>query len=155
MARALLALGVQHVSALGVQHGDRVAVVMEKGWQQIAAVHGILRLGAVYLPVDPVLPPQRRQLLLTVGEVRVQVTQPGLTQLEPSLPVLIIDDGMLDTPAAPLPEVAGDVTDLAYIIFTSGSTGTPKGVMIDHRAAMNKGGPPGRHQRTLWPQCAG
>lgn len=129
VARALL--------ALGVQHGDRVAVVMEKGWQQIAAVHGILRLGAVYLPVDPVLPPQRRQLLLTVGEVRVQVTQPGLTQLEPSLPVLIIDDGMLDTPAAPLPEVAGDVTDLAYIIFTSGSTGTPKGVMIDHRAAMN------------------
>lgn len=87
--------------------------------------------------MDPVLPPQRRQLLLTVGEVRVQVTQPGLTQLEPSLPVLIIDDGMLDTPAAPLPEVAGDVTDLAYIIFTSGSTGTPKGVMIDHRAAMN------------------
>ncbi|HDS8924733.1 TPA: AMP-binding protein, partial [Escherichia coli] len=73
VARALL--------ALGVQHGDRVAVVMEKGWQQIAAVHGILRLGAVYLPVDPVLPPQRRQLLLTVGEVRVQVTQPGLTQL--------------------------------------------------------------------------
>ncbi|MDH8335243.1 AMP-binding protein, partial [Klebsiella pneumoniae] len=71
VARALL--------ALGVQHGDRVAVVMEKGWQQIAAVHGILRLGAVYLPVDPVLPPQRRQLLLTVGEVRVQVTQPGLT----------------------------------------------------------------------------
>ncbi|MDF9338368.1 colibactin non-ribosomal peptide synthetase ClbJ, partial [Escherichia coli] len=123
VARALL--------ALGVQHGDRVAVVMEKGWQQIAAVHGILRLGAVYLPVDPVLPPQRRQLLLTVGEVRVQVTQPGLTQLESSLPVLIIDDGMLDTPAAPLPEVAGDVTDLAYIIFTSGSTGTPKGVMID------------------------
>lgn len=33
VARALL--------ALGVQHGDRVAVVMEKGWQQIAAVHGI------------------------------------------------------------------------------------------------------------------
>nr|WP_227509085.1 AMP-binding protein [Klebsiella aerogenes] len=52
MARALL--------ALGVQHGDRVAVVMEKGWQQIAAVHGILRLGAVYLPVDPVLPPRGR-----------------------------------------------------------------------------------------------
>ncbi|MBW5932243.1 non-ribosomal peptide synthetase [Klebsiella michiganensis] len=123
--------------ALGVQHGDRVAVVMEKGWQQIAAVHGILRLGAVYLPVDPALPPQRRQLLLTAGAVRIQVTQPGLTQLEPSLPVVTIDDGMLDASAAPLPVVAAEVTDLAYIIFTSGSTGTPKGVMIDHRAAMN------------------
>ncbi|STV76164.1 iron aquisition yersiniabactin synthesis enzyme (Irp2) [Klebsiella michiganensis] len=123
--------------ALGVRYGDRVAVVMEKGWQQIAAVHGILRLGAVYLPVDPALPPQRRQLLLTAGEVRVQVTQPGLTALEPSLPVVTIDDGMLDASAAPLPVVAAEVTDLAYIIFTSGSTGTPKGVMIDHRAAMN------------------
>ncbi|MCP1104250.1 colibactin non-ribosomal peptide synthetase ClbJ [Serratia nevei] len=123
--------------ALGVRHGDRVAVVMEKGWQQIAAVHGILRLGAVYLPVDPALPPQRRQLLLTAGEVRVQVTQPGLAALAPSLPALAIDDGMLDAPATPLPSVAAEATDLAYIIFTSGSTGTPKGVMLDHRAAMN------------------
>ncbi len=40
--------------------------------------------------------------------------------------MLIIDDGMLDTPAALLPEAAGDVTDLAYIIFTSGSTGTQR-----------------------------
>ncbi|RRE54784.1 hypothetical protein EAO06_08005 [Klebsiella pneumoniae] len=83
--------------------------------------------------------------------MRVQVTQPGLTQLEPSLPVLIIDDGMLDTPAAPLPEVAGDVTDLAYIIFTSGSTGTPKS---DDRPPCGHEHA-GRHQRTLWPQCAG
>ncbi|NYY78274.1 hypothetical protein DMI69_11730 [Escherichia coli] len=53
VARALLALGVAWRPRGG---GDG------KGWQQIAAVHGILRLGAVYLPVDPVLPPQRRQL---------------------------------------------------------------------------------------------
>lgn len=51
--------------------------------------------------------------------------------------MLIIDNGMLDTPTTPLPEVAGDVMDLAYIIFTSGSTGTPKGVIIDHRTATN------------------
>ncbi len=51
--------------------------------------------------------------------------------------LIIIDDGMLDTPAAPLPEVAGDVR-IWPISFSLPAPPVPrKGVMIDHRAAMN------------------
>ena len=123
--------------ALGVRRGERVAVMMNKGWEQIAAVHGILRLGGVYLPVDPALPVQRQALLLAEGAVRACVTQSPLPATENALPTVVVTPQMLDACAAPLAVQEGTATDLAYIIFTSGSTGTPKGVMIDHCAAMN------------------
>ena len=123
--------------ALGVRRGERVAVMMNKSWEQIAAVHGILRLGGVYLPVDPALPVQRQALLLAEGAVRACVTQSPLPATENALPTVVVTPQMLDACAAPLAVQEGTATDLAYIIFTSGSTGTPKGVMIDHCAAMN------------------
>ena len=123
---------------LGVKRGDRVAVMMEKGWEQIAAVHGILRLGAVYLPIDPTQPAQRQALLLNQSNACAIVTQPKVELVNPTqLPKVIVDSSMLNQPTVPLAVIEADITDIAYIIFTSGSTGTPKGVMIDHRAAMN------------------
>ncbi|HVR98014.1 MAG TPA: amino acid adenylation domain-containing protein, partial [Thermoanaerobaculia bacterium] len=124
---------------LGARPNRLVAVVMEKGWEQVVAVLGILKSGAAYLPIDATLPRERIWHLLEQGEVEWAVTQPW------------IDEG-LEWPAAvgrlriEPAEEAGDVAplspvqtadDLAYVIFTSGSTGAPKGVMIDHRGALN------------------
>jgi len=77
---------------LGVKRGDRVAVMMEKGWEQIAAVHGILRLGAVYLPIDPTQPAQRQALLLNQSNACAIVTQPKVELVNPTqLPKVIVD----------------------------------------------------------------
>ncbi|OCG21783.1 non-ribosomal peptide synthetase [Gilliamella sp. App4-10] len=128
----------KQLQALGVKRGDRVAVMMKKGWEQIVAVHAILRLGAIYLPIDPVQPVQRQSLLLAEGEVCAMVTQPQIELADPiHLPVVVVMPAMLKEATKPLNVVEADITDIAYIIFTSGSTGVPKGVMIDHRAAMN------------------
>ena len=62
----------------GVTSGALVAVVMTKGWEQIAAVLGVLTVGAAYLPVEAGLPAARRAYLLADGGVRVALTQPGL-----------------------------------------------------------------------------
>ncbi|MCP4996507.1 MAG: amino acid adenylation domain-containing protein, partial [Gammaproteobacteria bacterium] len=126
------------------QPNTLVAVVMEKGWEQVVAVLGSLMSGAAYLPVDPDLPAERRNYLLEQGEVELVLTQSRFNQTF-DWPERIPASNRLsvDTPA----ELAGvstdplepvqNPTDLAYVIYTSGSTGQPKGVMIDHRGAVN------------------
>ena len=125
---------------LGARPNGLVAVCMEKGWEQIVAVLGILESGAAYLPIDPELPTERRFSLQQRGEVELVLTQswideklewPGFVQR------LCLDNGELTSvDNHPLDPVAGP-EDLAYVIYTSGSTGLPKGVMIDHRGAVN------------------
>jgi amino acid adenylation domain-containing protein len=133
----------RHLTGLGVGRGDLVLVAVPKGPGQIAAVLGITRLGAGYVPVDPSWPAARiasvcqqagiRHVLITDG---VPVAVPGTVRA-----TVIDPDG---TPRAdePVPgaSAAGrferaDANELAYVIFTSGSTGAPKGVAIEHRAA--------------------
>jgi len=122
--------------ARGVGRCDVVAVFMEKGWEQIVAVCGILLAGAAYMPVEVGTPAERQRQMLTVANVRIAVTQPqtaGRIAVESVAAVNVRPDG----PRAP-PSAGGlDPKDIAYVIFTSGSTGQPKGVMIDHAAAAN------------------
>ncbi|HYO81171.1 MAG TPA: AMP-binding protein, partial [Bryobacteraceae bacterium] len=123
----------------GVGKNQLVAIVMDKGWEQIAAALGIVAAGAAYLPIDPVLPEQRIRYLLEHGQVSHVFTQPWLEDSIAALTsaaVHVIDEhsahasgDLLESPARP--------DDVAYVIFTSGSTGLPKGVMIDHRGAVN------------------
>ena len=128
---------------LEVRPNELVAVVMAKGWEQCAAVLGILAAGAAYLPIDPELPDERIRFLLAHGEVRAVLTQSHLAAAGASRfgevdTVLGVDELAPATPTDPdaRPSPAGP-DDLAYVIFTSGSTGLPKGVMIDHRGALN------------------
>jgi amino acid adenylation domain-containing protein len=124
----------------GVRPNQLVAVVMQKGWEQIVAALGALMAGAAYLPIDPRWPALRRRQLLEQGEARIALTQSALSrELEwpagiERISVVKRDD--LDRLTA-APAIRQSPGDLAYVIFTSGSTGTPKGVMIDHRGAVN------------------
>ncbi|HEX8650761.1 MAG TPA: amino acid adenylation domain-containing protein [Pyrinomonadaceae bacterium] len=118
-----------------------VAVVMEKGWEQVVAVLGILESGAAYLPVDPELPTERLHYILEHGEVSLVLTQSWLDaglQWPEQTERLCVDDEAAwhDLDASSLPSTQRP-DDLAYVIYTSGSTGRPKGVMIDHAGAVN------------------
>ncbi|MUG92221.1 amino acid adenylation domain-containing protein [Scytonema sp. UIC 10036] len=125
---------------LGATPNQLVAVVMEKGWEQVVAVLGVLMSGAAYLPIDPELPTQRRWHLLKQGEVKLVLTLVKLKEnLEwPSnIQLLCLNNKELVTvDNSPLESVQSP-EDLAYVIYTSGSTGLPKGVTIDHRGAVN------------------
>jgi amino acid adenylation domain-containing protein len=127
---------------LGAGKDRLVAVVMEKGWEQVVGAIAVLMAGGAYLPVDPDLPQERRWLLLRRAEVQIVLTQPCVAErLEwpPGVQRLSVewqDPGQEDQIEEPLPPL-GRENDLAYVIFTSGSTGEPKGVMIEHRSALN------------------
>ncbi|MET9579512.1 amino acid adenylation domain-containing protein [Streptomyces massasporeus] len=134
----------RRLTGLGVRPNDLVAVVMEKGWEQCAAVLGILAAGAAYLPIDPELPDERVRLLLEHGQARAVLTQGRVAQggeeRFAGVPAVFrVDELPLESEAADGLRLDGAATpdDLAYVIFTSGSTGLPKGVMIDHRGALN------------------
>ena len=107
----------------------------------VAAVLGILKAGAGYVPLDPAYPKERLGFLLGDTEAVALVTQVRrIGQLpEIAVPVVCID---ADWPTIGLhvpdrPERRNTAEDVAYVIYTSGSTGTPKGVVLRHRAVVN------------------
>lgn len=125
--------------AQGVRPNQLVAVIMEKGWEQVVAVLGILAAGAAYLPVDPDLPPARLEEVLTHGQVSIALTQSWLNLLLPDTTTVLqfcVDKDFCHESTEPLSAVQTP-DDLAYVIYTSGSTGQPKGVMLAHRGAVN------------------
>lgn len=56
---------------------------MDKGWEQIVAVMGILASGAAYVPIAPELPPERLQYLLKNSEIEIVLTQSWLNETLP------------------------------------------------------------------------
>ncbi|MDX0647518.1 amino acid adenylation domain-containing protein [Sinorhizobium medicae] len=133
------ALGVAGaLIAAGVGRGDIVAIALEKGPEQIAAVLGILRAGAAYTPLDPDHPAERLAALVASLTPRAVIVAPGDAEaawLGNTARVFVPAPDVADAPAVP-PSPAGP-SDLAYVIHTSGSTGRPKGVMIARGAAWN------------------
>ncbi len=126
----------------GAQPNQLVAVVMEKGWEQVVAAYGVLTSGAAYLPIDPDFPAERRRHLLKHGEVSLVLTQRKLDRelewpadvrrfsVDEDATWAAVDPGHLEPLQGP--------ADLAYVLYTSGSTGLPKGVMIEHRNVLNR-----------------
>ncbi|MGH8076201.1 MAG: amino acid adenylation domain-containing protein, partial [Lysobacter sp.] len=130
-----------HLRDLGVARAELVGVFLDKGWEQIVSVMGILAAGGAYLPIDPALPEERLAYLVQNSGVQTIVTTGALRD---RLAVVCEQRTVVDVheiaPAphgAPLLEARQGLDDLAYVIYTSGSTGQPKGVMVPHRGAAN------------------
>ncbi|WP_171163465.1 non-ribosomal peptide synthetase [Streptomyces sp. I05A-00742] len=124
----------------GAEPGRPVAVVMDRGWEQIAAAYGALFAGAPYVPLDPRQPAARLHGILRrtgARHVLTRSTEDAVRELPAGLRVLHVDTGLDESlPTDPLPPAQGP-DDLAYLLFTSGSTGEPKGAMIRHRGMVN------------------
>jgi amino acid adenylation domain-containing protein len=123
----------------GIRPAEPVAVLMDKGWQQVVAVLGILAAGGAYVPIETAWPASRRDQILRKTNARIVVVAAGhaagLALPEGRIAIEIPEDAPAEMPKLPAIQTRPD--DLAYVIFTSGSTGEPKGVMISHRAAVN------------------
>ncbi|WP_344154166.1 amino acid adenylation domain-containing protein [Kribbella yunnanensis] len=118
----------------GVARGDVVGILLNKGWEQIASVLGVVLAGAAYIPIDPQAPVERVEYVMRDAGLSVLITQDTLRQpLSAQVNYLSWDERTWFEEQSCLPFAqTWRSEDLAYLIYTSGSTGRPKAVMIEH-----------------------
>ncbi|WP_431886954.1 amino acid adenylation domain-containing protein, partial [Micromonospora wenchangensis] len=121
----------------GVQPGQLVAVLLDRGWKQVVATLAVLYAGGAYLPLDPEWPTERTARVLQRAGAGLALVESARVPLPGGVERLVVDATTLGAGGPPLRPVDLAETDLAYVIYTSGSTGVPKGVAIDHRGAVN------------------
>ena len=134
---------------LGLQPGDRVAIVMANNWYFVVSYLAVLGAGCVAVPINPGSPaPEVTRELASSGARAVIAGSKGCATLAgversalpdlqhviasrpgPLTGALLFEDG-LASPPQPIVERGED--DLAVLIFTSGTAGAPKAAMLTH-----------------------
>ncbi|OXI91163.1 non-ribosomal peptide synthetase [Burkholderia sp. AU31652] len=131
----------------GVQPDTPVALCVERSFDMVMALVGVLKAGAAYLPIDPDYPAERIAYMLRDARPAVAITQAHLReQVEAALgegvttQLLTVADLLADEAESDAAEVTAtsDNAQLAYLIYTSGSTGKPKGAGNTHGALANR-----------------
>ncbi|EOO16136.1 amino acid adenylation domain-containing protein [Bacillus cereus] len=130
-----------------VRNESPVAIVMNRSIEMVTAIHGILRSGGYYIPIDPELPEERIVWMLSEVQAEIILTQealyPFLERLGYGEKAIILDDE--NEKKTHLSELEVNSENAAYMIYTSGSTSRPKGVVNTHGGIRN---------RILWMQEA-
>jgi len=125
----------------GVTGNQLVAVWMHRSPGLIAAILGVLKSGAAYVPIDPDAPVERvRYILRDCGPGVLITGRESIDAITASLTrhVLYLEAVGNETEGIPFSVSAEENADRpAYVIYTSGSTGNPKGCMISHRNLYN------------------
>ncbi|WP_243708049.1 non-ribosomal peptide synthetase/type I polyketide synthase [Luteimonas arsenica] len=128
----------------GVARGDLVGIAMERTLLMPAAVLGVLKSGAGYVPLDPELPKSRLAAIASDADLAAVLADSAnaarLVEGGEHLIVLDADDEALSRQPATRPgrDVGAAAPEsMAYVIYTSGTTGMPKGVRVPHRAVAN------------------
>lgn len=121
----------------GVVVGDRVGLYAVRSGECIAAMLGILKAGAAYVPLEANLPTHRLRLMAGRAAGLILAVPPLRWELS-DMPTLSIEgcEKVLEDGDEPIgdPDLPVTPDDLLYVPYTSGSTGTPKGVEVPHRA---------------------
>ncbi|DAZ97152.1 TPA: hypothetical protein N0F65_004766 [Lagenidium giganteum] len=127
----------------GIQPGMRVGLFLDRGFENVAAILGVLQVRAVFIPLDPEFPLDRIKYMLEDSQAQFIISQQHLSQ---KLDRLARGDGInvilteslptnTQNHAQPWCDLLHDLVaaeTIAYVLYTSGSTGKPKGVMVTH-----------------------
>ncbi len=146
-----------HLRSIGVQRNEFVCIVQNRSIEMVVSVLGVVKSGAAYVGLEPVLPDQRINYILTSLDIKVVLTDQtnvdkvsGITsELDFVNQIVVHASEAFDREEHRLitidelsdnfdnPTLINEPQDNAYAIFTSGSTGKPKGVLVKHQPVIN------------------
>jgi amino acid adenylation domain-containing protein/non-ribosomal peptide synthase protein (TIGR01720 family) len=128
------------LAANGVNREVPVGLWIERSPAFVAAILGVLKVGAAYVPLDSKWPLERVRRILRDGNIGTALAAGDTLVSASALDCLVLDvddettfEGMSGAPL----EIAIHPAQIAYVIYTSGSTGAPKGVAVSHQALAN------------------
>ena len=143
------------LKAMGVERGDRVAIVMPQRFETAVAYMAVLQMGAVGMPLSQLFGPDALEFRLQDSEAKVALCDgstlaavqsvrarcPALTTVV-GLASVHAGDGAMDwadtlgRASSQFKLVDTRADEPAVLIYTSGTTGNPKGALIPHRALI-------------------
>ena len=112
----------RRLQTLGISAGSAVGLRVDRTAAMVIGMLGVLKAGAVYVPIDPSYPDERVDAMLTDAGVTVLLDDDEIAAAEPE------SAQRLQTAITP--------DALAYVMYTSGSTGRPKGVAVSHGSVV-------------------
>jgi amino acid adenylation domain-containing protein len=127
------------LSRMGLERGERCAIMVPRSRDTLALMLAILRVGAVYVPLDPAYPRAQLDFIVADCSPKLIIAEGSALASVGDLNGVAVDlaDIVASAESAdPAPLQASGRDDPAYIMYTSGSTGKPKGVIVPHRAIL-------------------
>jgi len=124
----------------GVKPGEFVGLCMERNEYMLISLLAIIKVGAVYVPMDPAYPADRLNYMAETAAINLLLMSSGVSDtLEEFKGEKYCVDTLWETVTLMSDKFVSLAVadDLAYVIFTSGSTGKPKGVKIQHNSLSN------------------
>lgn len=123
----------------GAKEDTTVAVFLERTVDLVTTLLAVSKTGAAYLPLDPIFPKARLEMIVEDARPVLFISQVSLEEIIPSTEATIV---LLDREPDWSREAAGNMNlgnpgKPAYLLYTSGSTGKPKGVSIRHHSVVN------------------
>ncbi|MEU1283565.1 amino acid adenylation domain-containing protein [Kitasatospora sp. NPDC005856] len=125
-AAAAVAHGLRRA---GVRPGQAVAVCLPRSWQLVCVMLGVLRLGALVVPLDAQSPPERRRHILTDSS-SVALVHGGTAPDDLPGRVRPLEAAALLAAPPGDPEAVLGGAPVSFLFYTSGTTGRPKGVEV-------------------------
>ncbi len=129
---------------IGIKKGDIIGVSLSPSQDLIITILAILKVGGIYLPLDPLYPKARLEFYVKHSNAQWvistwEITKNVFDSHETGYQVIFMSDmaSAYQNPiASEFPK--SQPNDIALIIYTSGSTGDPKGVMINQKSIINR-----------------